>query len=1103
MPIRTDVNGVSWQVDANGEHIPGTPPVSNPSMGPRTVVGSITTGVADPYARRSVQAQATVDEGHAATTPDEIEAKRIETKQKTLDYNNAVRDSQPLGDMTKNGQEYLATIAPRSRHLVEMVGTNQVVIGSMGLRNAQMQQIMNAAKQAYPKFDPTLAPVRQKAIFDYSGGGDQSTAMQAADRAVGTMRMMKDASDNMGGPNVGYEPANRIIAGQQQDVGKRRIVDTSGFNALMPDLMGQLSTVLGAKGASAVSDRQEVKQGFRPGASQDERNQAFKVISGAIMQSAAETRQGWNSAFRPGGGDLPPPVWFSPENARYLEDMAGAKRGTLAADVPHDLNTQNTHAFVSEFPRITPPGDNGSVPATGATKYDPTASAPIDKAIRSGMSYDQALKAGLFPSTSKPNPDERTHWNKLVAYAATPEGKAHKGSYADIEVPTNTWNRIMNTGPGIGAANFFNTATGGAPIAMSGDDARLGLDAGNAAHPYYAGAGQLGGFIAGSIGAGKLLRGMGFIKGAAAPVADGIEAMPGRLAQFGNFLRNASPTMVLGAANAASESPDHPYLAAAAGTASALGGEVVGHAVVAPVLRAAAETAPGQAALSWAARAAQGFGDARSSGQAIIPSSLNGLRQAASGQGAGFTPAPALDAGQQIIANTGALTSDNVGNIRGQLQDATDLNFPMTLADTDTRLRMAGGSAARLSPDVRALAENTLITRAKGRNGRAVQVINDHLAPTGNIADIQAANKLAAQQAGRPFFDAAMDAPPVSDPTITDLLNTPGGVTAAKQGYANALNKQVAPGDLSMSIDPITGQPRYDASLSWPTLQNIKMGMDSNLEPFRNPLTGKLKIDPGSPAEALDRLRGAYRAQLGALNPDYAAGNAAYAKVRGFGNATQQGYDLAGKMGTMNADEVGNIARSVSPEHLPAFQQGVASKLAEKTANTESDPYAFINGPDGAQQRLQAIFPEGASKVGTANRLEDQFGLTRTELTGGSQTAPRAAADKLFKMGIGGAALMDAALVHGGVPPIATAGALGLAGINKAVQDAGTRAAMRGAESVGPQLLNQNPLENLAAIDAIIKQNAARQAYISRFGAAGGAFGAPAASLPLLYGLSQ
>ena len=457
-----------------------------------------------------------------------------------------------------------------------------------------------------------------------------------------------------------------------------------------------------------------------------------------------------------------------------------------------------------------------------------------------------------------------------------------------------------------------------------------------------------------------------------------------------------------------------------------------------------------------------------------------------------------------MLVKSGALGPDSLPGVRGQLQDAIDLKMPMSLADTDPRLRMLAGSSSRLSPDVRAMAEDVLGKRAAGRNGRAVNLIDQHLAQTGNISDIVSQNRLAASAASKPHYDAAMQQPSVPSEQLNGLLDTPGGSKAAQQGYNNALNSGKSPGDLSMSLDPTTGQPAFNANIDWHTLQNIKLGMDGNLSGLKNQITGKLDMTPGSPAQGLNALRRSYVARLGQLNPDYAAGNAAYAAVRGEGNAAQQGFDLAGRAGRMNSDEVGNIASNVPPQYAPHFRQGYASNLADRIHNSESDPYALLNGPDGAQQRLATLFPDGAPKINTANQMEDAFSATKNELTGGSPTQARSMSDKMFQGAAVAGPLVDAfTMAHTGVPYGTMASLGALAALRKVTQTASQKMSTAVADQVGPRLLNVDPAQSLATLNELLKQQSARAAYVRQFGQAGAALGGGVGTPLLISGAAQ
>jgi hypothetical protein len=192
--------------------------------------------------------------------------------------------------------------------------------------------------------------------------------------------------------------------------------------------------------------------------------------------------------------------------------------------------------------------------------------------------------------------------------------------------------------------------------------------------------------------------------------------------------------------------------------------------------------------------------------------------------------------------------------------------------------------------------------------------------------------------------------------------------------------------------------------------------------------------------------------------------------------------------------------------NLPYFQQGYASNMADMIGRNRltTDPYNLIYGSPFQRQNMGIVFPQGADKFGRAAQLEGDMSRTATELTGGSQTQPRAEADKLFD----GGNLADNAFDLGvsaatGVPPIG----LIRKGIGNFTRDSLKfgfgKSAQAKADAIAPLLLNPDPSANLQTLGDLVRMDQARRAYLNRIGAGGAQVGAGMFGAPVIYGLSQ
>lgn len=204
-------------------------------------------------------------------------------------------------------------------------------------------------------------------------------------------------------------------------------------------------------------------------------------------------------------------------------------------------------------------------------------------------------------------------------------------------------------------------------------------------------------------------------------------------------------------------------------------GEQVGKRVVAPVAERVGRTAPVRNIAEAANRAVR-----RATGRNIVP-----------------PKAPRMGRTERVIPKA----QPELEVIRQNMTEARDLGLPFSLADADPRLRDIAGSATRFSPEARALAERTLNARAMGQADRAVNGIDQHLAP---ITDIEqrAADII---EGGKPIYDPlykkAYEGPVVTSPKIERILQSPAGREATSKANTIAANEFRDPRALGFAID--------------------------------------------------------------------------------------------------------------------------------------------------------------------------------------------------------------------------------------------------------------------------------------------------------------
>lgn len=471
--------------------------------------------------------------------------------------------------------------------------------------------------------------------------------------------------------------------------------------------------------------------------------------------------------------------------------------------------------------------------------------------------------------------------------------------------------------------------------------------------------------------------------------------------------------------------------------------------------------------------------------------------------------APRIPRSESIVAKA----APDVQDIRQTLQEAAGLKLPMSLADTDPRLRTLAGSVTRFSPDARKLAEDTFNPRALGQADRAVNAIDNLLAP---ITDI---NKRAADiiESGKPvygpLYDKAYEAPVISSPRLDQILNTPAGRQAVSRASTIAANEFRDPKAMGFVLDeagntileptiPMSlttvgrqgGAPIQQPGYTTQSLDYTKRGIDDLLEPLRNPVTGKLDLDESG--RAIAGVKTALLGELDNLNPDYRAAREAYQGFAKRAEALRTGHGELPK-GTLPQRDFEEILARQTPDTLPETQRGYATAMADQVdrARLSANPYEPIYGSPQQQAKVSSLFPEGAPRFDRQYQLEKEMAATRAETLGGSQTQPRNISDQMFQGGI----MSDAAdagiqAVSGGGIPGGTK-LLGMAA--QAIKDRsslGLLGAQKKATELAPTLFDTNPQAAISYLDDLLRKQAEQRARAEAYRRASGLLGVPAAA---------
>ena len=361
--------------------------------------------------------------------------------------------------------------------------------------------------------------------------------------------------------------------------------------------------------------------------------------------------------------------------------------------------------------------------------------------------------------------------------------------------------------------------------------------------------------------------------------------------------------------------------------------------------------------------------------------------------------APMLSVPERAVSRVGMQPAD-LARMKARLEMAKRLSVPYALADATPKLRALAGSTSRISQDARQLAEDVFGTRAAGQADRAVQAIDTHLAPVTDIPKRAAEIKASAQTASRPFYDAARQQAAPVDEELAAILRRPAAKTAMQDAYATAQNRGVDPQGIGFSLDD-QGEVVLQKVPSFETLQLTKRALDAQLEPARNPITGKLDLEGRPDLQAIDELRHTLNARMGYLNEDYAAGNRAYAAEIAKRDALNLGYNELPRA-NVNQARIATATERLDPNALPDAQAGYATAMADQAEKVRysGDPFKAVYGSPLQQNKVATMFPEGAENFGNIAGLEQDMAKTAYETLGGSPTAARLQADQMFESAI-------------------------------------------------------------------------------------------------------
>jgi len=190
----------------------------------------------------------------------------------------------------------------------------------------------------------------------------------------------------------------------------------------------------------------------------------------------------------------------------------------------------------------------------------------------------------------------------------------------------------------------------------------------------------------------------------------------------------------------------------------------------------------------------------------------------------------------------------------------------------------------------------------------------------------------------------------------------------------------------SVSLEP-TVTPAVAPSMK--AVDATKRGLDSLLEPYRNPVTGKLELH--GEGVAINNLRSALVKRADELNPAYAEARQAWA-----GPAQAKDMMFLGQRAINAPHEItAKTVQGLSGVNREYFLNGVTRALQDKidTTSEGADAVRKIFANPKQQNVLRAAFDDPKTYDEFAHRMkaESAYAKARNEILKGSQTASREA----------------------------------------------------------------------------------------------------------------
>jgi hypothetical protein len=585
MPRGRDEAGNIWELDAQGNPLRMIQPAQVSTPGALGVVPPNPAIMAAKQAEQARQAAAErrAEEANIRADRSDTRAAAAEARaQKKFESEDTM--APPPGDVSKTGEEYLATIPPSLAGQVKAMaeGRRAFPTGS-ALRSPAVQQLIAAATQYDPTLDAANAATRVATRKKFTSGTtrDNITAINTALGHLGTLWQDAQKLNNFSSPMVNA-PVNAF---EQHALGDPRY---SNFALTRHAVVDELEKAFRGSGGTQTGIDE-----WKNGISSSQSPEQLRGAIGKAVQLLDSRLQALGDAYSQGMGRSSDPMTFLNPHAQAVFNALGPNGDGNVPDLPKDFGGAPPILGGGDTPPPAPPPSAGppsvspvlpgGIPradyssmvggpdqalATQAYRraYDPVGAAALSSFIRKGAPYDTAAAYAQSHGFEPPPPD---------AYAAAVAfQKGHPGSSPNVEadrfIPTTFGERLAASpaaavvaGAGSGATAGIDDAIGRTIAGPAWDANRQALAATNPGSDM---AGNVIGGVAGSLAAPEL----------AAKYFPGAMGLASRVgAKLGRFAPAAGDA-AYGAVYGANEDPNDPLMGAAMGGLTGAGAGYAG-----------------------------------------------------------------------------------------------------------------------------------------------------------------------------------------------------------------------------------------------------------------------------------------------------------------------------------------------------------------------------------------------------------------------------------------------------------------------------------------------------------------------------------------------